>query len=445
MAGGIWTSQNKVRPGAYINFESGNIVSAEVGVRGIATMGLELDWGAEDTLIELTMEDLLTGNSLVKTGLVADDAAALTPYLALENASLLKIYRLNKGGTKASLTTAGGLTVTAKYNGTFGNKIALLITAAESSKFNVEIYADGYLVDKQVVATIAELVNNDFVTFSGTGTLAATVSTLLTGGTNGTMPTGDGLATRYNDYFDLLRATKWHCLALLITTGTIQDNVIAFIREMREDEGKYVQAVIAGHGGADYEGIINNINGVVINDTSISAATFCAWVAGATAGAAINESLTGKIVNDATAIVNPKTSLEITEELGQGHFLLSLNQNGTVKVEKDINSLHTFTTKSYDFSKNRVIRELDEIGSGIENIWETTYLGKVTNNTNGLTLFRSSIISYLTELANNNAIDTFDTNNVVVTAGEDIDSVVASIAIKPLDSMEFLYMTVNIQ
>ena len=50
--------------------------------------------------------------------------------------------------------------------------------------------------------------------------------------------------------------------------------------------------------------------------------------------------------------------------------------------------MYTFTAdKSYIFSKNRVIREIDETGSGIENIWETTYLGKVTNNDNGRTLF----------------------------------------------------------
>lgn len=31
------------------------------------------------------------------------------------------------------------------------------------------------------------------------------------------------------------------------------------------------------------------------------------------------------------------------------------------------------------------MRELEEIGSGIEDKWEATYLGKVTNNYDGLT------------------------------------------------------------
>ena len=52
MAGGIWSSQNKVRPGAYINFETDNLATTEIGSRGIATMAMELDWGAEGKLIE---------------------------------------------------------------------------------------------------------------------------------------------------------------------------------------------------------------------------------------------------------------------------------------------------------------------------------------------------------------------------------------------------------
>ena len=450
MAGGIWTSQNKVRPGAYINFETGKAEVSQIGSRGIATMGLELNWGKEDELIELTMEDLVNGNSLAKVGFILDDSESLIPELALKNAATLKIYRLNKGGSKASYTdTDTGLTITAKCKGTFGNKIAILVTATgETGKFYVQTYADGYLVDRQIAATIGDLVDNDYVEFTGTGTSAldAITSTLLTGGANGVMPTSTALVTRYQDYFTLLRATKWNTLAILIGDTNVINATILFIKEMRDSEGKYVQGVISANDSTiDYEGIINNINGAVINNTNITNYEFCAWVAGATAGAAFNESLTGKVVDGATAIINSKTSTEIIAGLEIGQFLLSLNQDGSAKVEKDINSLHTFTEKSYVFSKNRVIRELDEIGSGIENIWETTYLGKVTNNTDGLTLFRSSIISYLTELENQGGIDTFDTNSVVVTAGEDIDSVVASIAIKPLDSMEFLYMTVNIQ
>ena len=45
MAGGIWLAQNKVRPGAYINFKAVPKSKMTVGDRGIVAMGLPLSWG----------------------------------------------------------------------------------------------------------------------------------------------------------------------------------------------------------------------------------------------------------------------------------------------------------------------------------------------------------------------------------------------------------------
>ena len=97
------------------------------------------------------------------------------------------------------------------------------------------------------------------------------------------------------------------------------DSVITFIQDMRENEGKYVQAVVANNDTANYEGIINNVNGVVLEDgTQISALQFTAWVAGATAGADIVESITGKVVDGATGIVGLLSNDAIVEGLANG-------------------------------------------------------------------------------------------------------------------------------
>ena len=493
MAGGRFISMNKIRPGAYINFEASPVSRITVGDRGVATMLLPLSWGPEEEIIEVTGEDMITGNSLAKIGLLVNDAAALPINLALKNCSTVKVFNANSGGTEASAVlgsvdisyiltedtaivegktyyTRSGtgteqdpyeytavvspdvsdigtyyervettpLSVEAKYPGEFGNSIAMLIREIDD-KFSVETYANGYAVDTQRVSTAAELKDNAYVKFTS-GPITAISSTLLTGGADGT-PASNYLQT----YFSALRLTYWNVLAYTLDSDI--DSVVEFIRTMREDEGKYVQAVVANYDNADYEGIINNVNGVVLDDgTQVSAVQFTSWVAGASAGALITESITGKLVQNATGIIGLMTNNEIAEGLTQGKFILSFNQDGSIKVEKDINSLHTFTIdKNYTFSKNRVIRELDEIGASIENIWETTYLGKVSNNEDGRTLFKSSIINYLTELENRGAIQDFDADRVEVIAGEDIDSVIANIAIKPVDSMEFLYLTINVE
>ena len=447
MPGGIWTTQNKIRPGAYINFEGEPQTQINIGERGIAAMTMALNWGGEGALISVTSTDLIDGGILSKVGLTYADAAALPLKLALANCAMLKIYNSNTGGVKASTTisvatgTGDGLVVTAKYPGTYGNKIAIKIDVS-SGTATVETYADGYFVDRQQVAAtaITDLQSNDFVDFSGSGTLETTASTLLTNGTNGST-----VSNLYTTFFNALRNEIWNTVAVTSTTSDDLTLAKTYIQDLRENEGRYVQAVVA-NATVDYEGVINVVNGVRLTDgTTVSAADFTVWVAGATAGAYLTDSLTGKVVENAASIVSQLTNTQIIEALQQGKFVLALNQDGSIRVEKDINSLHTFTaTKGYTFSKNRVIRELDEIGSSIKNIWETTYLGKVSNNETGRMLFKSSIITYLDTLQNAGAITEFDPDMVSVMPGDAVDAVLATIAIKPVDSMEFLYMTVTI-
>ena len=58
MAGGIFASTNKVRPGAYINFKSVPKPMSSVGNRGIATMPVVLGWRGNDEIIPVYSTDL---------------------------------------------------------------------------------------------------------------------------------------------------------------------------------------------------------------------------------------------------------------------------------------------------------------------------------------------------------------------------------------------------
>lgn len=45
MAGGTWTTQNKIRPGVYIRFRSAQNTALTVGERGVVTICEPLSWG----------------------------------------------------------------------------------------------------------------------------------------------------------------------------------------------------------------------------------------------------------------------------------------------------------------------------------------------------------------------------------------------------------------
>ena len=441
MAGGTFKSQNKIRPGAYINFKAVAKPLSSLGTRGIVTMPVAMSWGAEIT--ELLSSELLDGKSLPKIGYTAFNEESQIFREALKGCYKAIIYRLDTGGSKATAALLP-LTATAKYAGIVGNEIAVSVVA-NGTKFDVITLFRGIERNRQTVTTIAELVPNDYVVFSGTGNVVANAGVTLAGGTNGTINT-----ETYSTYLNKIKAYKWNTMGIPQDSSAVNANIITFITNMRENVGKKVQAVLY-NATADYEGIITVNQGYKTVDETISPTTFVAYIAGLTAGSDVDASNTYHAINGAVSIVYPEGVTpygdeEIEAALKDGKLVLSTRQDGVIVIEQDINTLHTFTPdKGYAFSKNRVIRTLDEINNSTALLFERSYIGKVDNNDDGKNIFKSDVISYLNTLQNIAAIQNFDSaTDIQIYAGEAIDAVVADLAIQPVDSMEKLYMTVMV-
>ena len=56
MAGGTFLTQNKVRPGAYINIKSAAKPLGNVSDRGTMTLALPMDWGPSKEIIAISNE-----------------------------------------------------------------------------------------------------------------------------------------------------------------------------------------------------------------------------------------------------------------------------------------------------------------------------------------------------------------------------------------------------
>ena len=219
-----------------------------------------------------------------------------------------------------------------------------------------------------------------------------------------------------------------------------------YIKDLRENEGVKVQGCVYDKASYDYEGIISSHQGYKTDAEEISPINFVAWVTGATAGAEINESNTHKAIQDAVDIIGEMTNTEIIEALSQGKFLISRTRKGTILVEKDINTLHTFTVKkSYDFSKNRCMRVLDECGNTVGSTWDENFCGKVDNDADGRNVYKTQLISYGNQLQGIKAITNFlGADDIEVLMGDAVDAVVVNWPIQPVDSMEKLYMTFTV-
>lgn len=412
-----------------------------VGDRGIAIIPTSLPWGSTDKLIEVLSTDLLDGRSLASVGFTAFDDESKLLNLMLQNCYKALVFRTNIDGVQAR-ATMDNLTAMAVYPGTLGNTIQIAIVDLGDGRFDVKTYVGARLRDTQTVTEVDGLEDNAFVEFSGFGTLEEFAGEPLSGGTDGTTPTPTEWMP---DFLDMASMAKWQTMAIPFENPTVSKNVVTFINDQRNNQGRYVQAVLPNY-PAGHEGIINNINGAIIDTVAVTPTEFVAWVAGATAGAEITQSNTAQIITGATDIIGEMDNEGIIQALRGGKFVLSRTQDNLVKVEQDINSFISFTQgKSYAFSKNRIVRTLDEIGTTVRRTWENSYMGKVNNNENGRAAFRGDVVSYLSELQRMGAIQEFaGADHVEVLQGDRLDAVVANLQVKPVDSMEYLYMTVNI-
>lgn len=438
MAGGIYTSQNKVRPGAYINFKSVPKPTGKVGIRGVVTLPIQLGWGSSEEIIEILSEDISNGALIDKIGYYGHEAEIAPIREALKNSYKLLLFRLDSNGQKATVTS-DNLNIVAKYAGVIGNRISVVVKEA-NSKFEVITLIDTKVVDKQVVAKVEDLQSNKFVEFSGTGALQGTAGVSLVGGANGTVA-----QDAYSKYLGLVESKKFDTMGVFTNETTIKENVLNFIKDLRENKGKKVQVVINEFNGANYEGVISVDQGYKTVDTEIDVKGFVGYMAGLTAGAALNKSNTYHVIPNAVSIINPKNDEEITKGIIDGKLMLSYSNDEKVVIETDINTFTGFSKdKSKDFSKNRVMRTLDNINNSIKSLFENTYLGKVDNSESGRTSFKSDIIVYLKELVKLGAIEEFENDEIVIQKGEEIDSVVVALGVKPIDAMEKLYMTVSV-
>ena len=443
IGGGTFTFQNKVLAGAYINTVTTKNI-ARAGERGITALALELDWGEQGILMKIDASSF-ADEAKSMLGYEQTDAKLLPVFLALKRAKSCLVFNLNSGGRKAS-KEIGGITCTAKYAGIRGNeiKVAVKQDIDNSLLYHVHTYFLQREVDIQTVTSISELEANDYVTFSGDSVITAQGATALENGDNGTA--NEGL---HSDFLTALETEAFQTVAYCGENETTKTLYVNFVKRMRDDEGKKIVGVIAEK-LADYEGIISVKNGIVLSDgTKVEAPLFCSWVAGASAKADVNQSLTDAIVDDAVAVIGKYKNSVLETFIKQGSFVVypeSVNGVERVKVLADINTHTTFTdSKNEDLTSNRVIRCLDGLANDIARVFADSYVGKQDNNDEGRTLFKGSIVSICNQYQEVNAITNFSASDITITQGLGKRDVVSSMLVQPVDAMEKLYMTINVQ
>jgi hypothetical protein len=487
MSGGTWKAQNKVQPGVYINTESVPNVNSLINPRGIvAVYGDMLNWGTVGSLISVLSLD---SEDTVQKKLGYKRSAPELGWLqqlflgttTSPGTNEVVIYRPGfTAGNAATPATAsidfqdsgpatiGTLTATANSAGTRGNDITVVIKPVAASEITgspgtYSLWTVTTLLSAVPVATQTlgkagsvdqptpdQIQSNDFVTFSAaTGELAELPAPIaLAGGTAGTIDTDFApAATLLNSVmFDVLVCTK--------TDVADQIPYVNFVTDRSYDTGLYAGLGVSNDIAdlIDYDSITDGkgervtaiVSGFIDKGIEYPPEQAVFWFAGAAAGAPLSTSLTYKAHPSATAVTNPLDSATLDMAILSGRVALFL-EFGQVKILNDLNTFQDYTDVKDDYySKNQVVRVLDNICNWAYKTFSTNYISVLPNNTTGRSLFKASMIDYFNQLQSQGAIQDFDPDDIVVQAGEQPEGIYISVAITPIALITKVYMTVRV-
>lgn len=443
MAGGTFESQNKVRPGVYIRFKTASAQGITLGERGTVAICEPLSWGPVAQVITIEAGDDVTGI----TGYDMTDShnRFLQEIFRGSNrtnpANKVLLYRPAASSSAAAAATIENLTCTAKYAGARGNDIVVIVTEnVDTEDFTVSTVVDGVIVDTQSGSTVADLTENAWVSFSGTGDLTASTGTALTGGADGTVN-----AAAYSTFLTNIEPYKFDVLCYDGSDSSVLSAFEGFIKRIANENGQYAQLVCVDSGSPDSRFIINVENGIILsNGDTLTPQQTCWWVSGVAAGAAYNQSLTFAKHPGAFGVSPVLTNSEIIDAINAGKIVFSAD-DGDVKIETDINSLVTYTSEiGKVYRKNRVVRLCNSIANDIYKEFSNNFIGIVNNNELGRSRFKSAVVGYLIDIQANEGIQNFSADDVEVLQGTDVDAVVINISIQPVDAAEKIYMTVEV-
>ena len=381
LGGGTFVTQNKDLPGAYINFISAASANAALSERGIATMPLDLDWGVDGEVFEVTNGDFQKNSMEIFGYEYTNDKLKGLRDLFL-NTKTLYAYKLTSGGAKA-----------------------------------------------------ADLVANKFVTWKD-AELTVTAATPLSGGSNGAV---DGAA--YQAYLDKIESYTYNTMGVVVTDETTKTLFASFVKRLRDEMGIKFQLVLYNK-AADYYGTINVKNKVT--DEGWSEASLVYWVTGVSAGCEVNRSNQNKVYNGEFTVDTNYTQNQLAAAIKAGEFTLH-KVGSDVRVLEDINSMVTTSDTQGDiFKDNQTIRVIDQIANDIAVLFNTKYLGVVPNDNAGRTSLWSDIVKHHQQLNDIRAIEDFADSDVSVAQGNTKKSVVVTDAVTVVNAMGKLYMTVTV-
>lgn len=558
MAGGSFSSMNKVIPGIYYKISKQAVQQPLLTASGVLLWIGERTWG--DAVERISLDDYSKDVCYRKTGLSNTNKRM---ELFAQSCQELIAYDPREGRAKASATAFGDkVTITAAKPGSLGNSISVVIIDYSADVAEVRTSVDGVVQHRQRVKKLGELVSNDWVVF-GVEAANADVSAHsdfgtvnLTGGSDGTAAGGaggagtkatstlwgwgpitatpDGAAgnnvsvklsdgssselvisgtldstapspvwetivtlakgvTTWNGLGDSdkakVRSNKFFTLdadpasdtAILspisdlprtiplrggadagagggaIDLSLVEDeyfNVVvtddqspemrqqisAWIADRCDKRGRYARCLFVDKNALPDSAPDNMYLSLCVNTVDGDATLTAFALACVEAGASWNESATMSTFGLDGALDEALSDDDLETAIESGIMAIMKRIDGALCICKDINTRAKNSSIPAQLGKNRAVRLVETLRNTLRSLWETQYAGKVHNDETGRLLWKSKVCEVLNEFVAGHGIEQYESDDIIVAAGEKSDEVIMTIPLQFIDSAELVYV-----
>ena len=558
MAGGSFSSMNKVIPGIYYKISKQAVQQPLLTASGVLLWIGERTWG--DAVERISLDDYSKDVCYRKTGL---SNTSKRMELFAQSCQELIAYDPREGRAKASTTAFGGkVNITAAKPGSLGNSISIVIIDYSADVAEVRTSVDGVVQHRQRVKKLGELVSNDWVVF-GVEPANADVSAHsdfgtvnLTGGSDGTASAGgavgagtkatgtlwgwgpitatpDGAAgnkvavkaegafdssytvsgtldstasapvweqifeidksalnwdaqssstkaaVRSNKFFtlDADPASDAKCVPISLSgpqkfdlTGgadgagggaidlspvedeyfnvvvtddqspEMRQQISAWIADRCDKRGRYARCLFVDKNALPDSAPDNMYLSLCVNTVNGDASLTAYALACVEAGASWNESATMSTFGLDGALDEALSDDDLETAIESGIMAIMKRIDGALCICKDINTRAKNSSIPAQLGKNRAVRLVETLRNTLRSLWETQYAGKVHNDETGRLLWKSKVCEVLNEFVAGHGIEQYESDDIIVAAGEKSDEVIMTIPLQFIDSAELVYV-----
>lgn len=558
MAGGSFSSMNKVIPGIYYKISKQAVQQPLLTASGILLWIGERTWG--DAVERISLDDYSKDVCYRKTGL---SNTSKRMELFAQSCQELIAYDPREGRAKASATAFGGkVAITAAKPGSLGNSISVVIIDYSADVAEVRTSVDGVVQHRQRVKKLGELVSNDWVVF-GVEPANADVSAHsdfgtvnLTGGSDGTAAAGgaggagtkatgtlwgwgpitatpDGAAgnkvsikaegaydssyrvygtldstasapvweqiftidksgltwadqssstksaVRSNKFFTLdadptsdaqcvptslsgpqkfdlgggadgagggaidLSPVEDEYFNVVVTddqSPEMRQQISAWIADRCDKRGRYARCLFVDKNALPDSAPDNMYLSLCVNTVNGDESITAYALACVEAGASWNESTTMSTFGLDGALDEALSDEDLETAIESGIMAIMKRIDGALCICKDINTRAKNSSIPAQLGKNRAVRLVETLRNTLRSLWETQYAGKVHNDETGRLLWKSKVCEVLNEFVAGHGIEQYESDDIIVAAGEKSDEVIMTIPLQFIDSAELVYV-----